>query len=324
MVEANLSNKLEEMAASIASLTEFVKNMPCHTHAVEDRVSRLEGLFVCTPSPTVDEVLDEMLSKSRADRTPDRIHKYAACVDNFSGDGKTQIAEPEVELSPAQCELFNIFDDDEEHKLPEMRHAAVQATAMAKKPRRGRCHGRASQTDPYDAVDAGRLTENKPSVNNEDRCGEKRDGEQCNCMKSGERHELADANCQTEEDITRKILDIANLNGTTRDAHSQTTYPYQTPPTVPIKYVHDRTDPCNIKAGDLLVANTSFQNAFESGANAFNIGKGTLLVVAGFDHEGDALVFMVRPDQEDHTCVIPGETSVLKEDLRKCCKILMR
>ena len=94
MVEANLSNKLEEMAASIASLTELVKDMPCHMHAVEDRVSGLEGLFVCTPSPTVDEVLDEMLSKSRADRTPDRIHKYAACVDNFSGDGKTQIAEP--------------------------------------------------------------------------------------------------------------------------------------------------------------------------------------------------------------------------------------
>ena len=105
---------------------------------LQSRVDRLETLFAISPqmSPCVDEVLSEIISRKK----------------------ETTSGEPELELSPNKLECYNIFDEDDhdcEKNLASrvlfpsesvlMASNSTQTEAHAR-PRRHRCHGRATQT----------------------------------------------------------------------------------------------------------------------------------------------------------------------------------
>ena len=85
-----------------------------------------------------------------------------------------------------------------------------------------------------------------------------------------------------------------------------------------LKKLRESRQQDEIFGGDLLVANSSFPNAFD-GKRAFNIADGTIMTVTGFDTDGDVLVYYVR-DIDGGKCEAI-RTTIMNQDLCWCSKL---
>ena len=100
-------------------------------------------------------------------------------------------------------------------------------------------------------------------------------------------------------------------------------YDNRYPPDLPLACFNEHTIG-RVQSGSIIIAKADFRNAFEIGEEAFLVSKGTPLVITGFDKDGDVMAFLTRPDPSDHTACRVVETTILKEDVRKCAKLLVR
>jgi len=159
LVHSNVYAKLESMLKHVQALTDNLHRAPLNVESdVEYRLGRLETLQVCSPS--VDEVLDRMLSKQPE---PDDVACPEPDMELSLGKQRPQDQKIDVnivDMVDAGCQweplaisttlVFDLFGDDEEdgkHTRANTRIAGVQTDGSSKKPRRARCNGKATQTE---------------------------------------------------------------------------------------------------------------------------------------------------------------------------------
>merc|ERR1719454_1836968 len=87
---------------------QIMESMDVVPASLQTRVDRLETLLVCTPSPSVDEVLEQMLQK----QLRDNCHIKSVEPESEMSPHKARVASLRTEvLERSATNLFDIFED---------------------------------------------------------------------------------------------------------------------------------------------------------------------------------------------------------------------
>ena len=123
--------------------------LPSEIATLDQRMTRLETLYVCSPNPEVDTVLEAMLKQ-----------KTTSIVCNNESESTSLSELASTELYQVSTEVFDLYADESKavatqtdvttsnEEASTCMSKGVQ-TSPFKKPRRNRCHGRATQTSPH-------------------------------------------------------------------------------------------------------------------------------------------------------------------------------